>query len=238
MILLYKYPALYLLAAFLLSCANNTSGQVEKKLSTREFYEKLNQTDQLQLLDVRTPEEYKNGHLTQAVNIDWNGGNFLEEASKLDPGKPVFIYCLSGGRSHAAAKALRKKGFEVYEMKEGLLKWRADNLPVTSAASPATDAISTSQYRQMLVSEKLILVDFYADWCAPCKKMKPYLEKISTEMTDKVNIIRIDADANPDLCRSLNITALPVLKLYKDQQIIWEHTGYINEAGIRKQLDP
>ena len=96
--------------------------------------------------------------------------------------------------------------------------------------------MSLEQYQSLLHSDKLILVDFYADWCAPCKKMKPYLEKIAVEMADKITVVRIDADENAELCKKLNVTALPVLKLYKNNELVWENEGYIEEESVRKQL--
>ena len=86
------------------------------------------------------------------------------------------------------------------------------------------------------VASGVTLVDFYADWCGPCKEMKPYLDKMATEMTDKVVIVRIDADENIELCKTLKIEALPVLKLYKNEKIIWDNLGFIDEASVRKKL--
>ena len=82
------------------------------------------------MLDVRTPAEYTQGHLSNARNIDWNGGEFEKSIAKLDKSKPVFVYCLSGGRSAAAASKMRSIGFrEVYELSGGFAKWKAAKLP-------------------------------------------------------------------------------------------------------------
>ena len=80
------------------------------------------------------------------------------------------------------------------------------------------------------------IIDFYADWCAPCKKMEPYLSKIAAEMPEKVKIVRVNADDNTELCKAMNVSALPVLKLYRNNEIIWESLGFVEEAEVRKQL--
>jgi thioredoxin len=96
--------------------------------------------------------------------------------------------------------------------------------------------MSKQQFDALLLSDKLVLIDFYADWCAPCKKMKPYLDEISNDMADKVVVIRINADDNQSLCKDLKIDALPVLHLYKNKTPIWTNTGFIEKAEVVKQL--
>jgi len=80
------------------------------------------------------------------------------------------------------------------------------------------------------------LVDFYADWCAPCQKMKPFLVEISKEMKDKVVIVRIDADTNKTLAKSLKVDALPVLKLYKANKLVWSYKEFISKVDLIKRL--
>ena len=121
-------------------------------------------------------------------------------------------------------------------MDGGMMQWRAQKLPEITG-TPSSDAISMTQYNTFINSEKLVLVDFYAEWCGPCKKMEPYLHKIAEDSKEHVTVIRIDADKNPDLCRQLNVTALPVLKLYKNKELIWDHLGFIEEGKVREQLN-
>jgi len=85
------------------------------------------------IIDVRTPQEFSDGHLIHATNMDWNGDRFEAQVSTLDKSKPVFVYCYSGGRSAAAAKKMRANGFtEVYELAGGFSKWRDAKLPVAN----------------------------------------------------------------------------------------------------------
>ncbi|MFH6967196.1 thioredoxin domain-containing protein [Flavobacterium sp. FlaQc-28] len=222
------------IAIILNSCSNGQTKQ--PKLSATEFLEKIKATEDAVIVDVRTPEEFQKGHIQNALNLNWNGSEFEKQLATLDKNKTIFVYCLSGGRSNSAADKMRKTGFEdVIEMPGGMMEWRVNNLPETKI-NIAEKGMSLAQYQALLKSDKLVLVDFYADWCAPCKKMKPYLEKIAVEMANKVTLVRIDADQNAELCKKLNITALPVLKLYKNNELVWENEGYIEEESVRKQL--
>src|SRR5690606_27394894 len=95
------------------------------QLDVNEYEEKLASLKNVQLVDVRTAEEYAEGHLKNAVNINIGSSNFEEHIAILDKNKPVMVYCLSGGRSGNAANKLEKMGFtQVYNMKGGIMKWR------------------------------------------------------------------------------------------------------------------
>lgn len=76
------------------------------------------------LVDVRTPGEYNDGHLDNALNIDYNGSGFDQQVDQLDKTKPVYVYCAVGGRSASAAKILSNKGFQVVNMSGGYKAWQ------------------------------------------------------------------------------------------------------------------
>ena len=87
--------------------------------------------DGAQLLDVRTPEEWKEGHLEKAKLVTLSKEGFVEKAkAELDPKKPVLVYCKSGGRSAKAAKQLREAGFTVYDLDGGITAWQKAGKPV------------------------------------------------------------------------------------------------------------
>lgn len=169
------------------------------------------------------------------MNIDWTAYDFPEKAKALDKDKPVFVYCMSGPRSSAAADKLKEMGFKnVYEMMGGMMKWRNASLPEIKVFNSV--GISFAQYSEMLKSDMLVLVDFYAEWCAPCKKMELYLTKMALELQGKLKIVRINVDENTGLCKELNVSALPVLKLYKNNKVVWENLGFVSEEEVRKQI--
>ncbi len=112
---------------FLVSCAQPPTGTL---LPATLFSENLKSNPEVILLDVRTPAEFAQGHLPNALNINWKGNDFESGIASLDKSKPVFVYCQSGGRSTEAAKEMRAEGFiKVFELEGGILKWRAAGLP-------------------------------------------------------------------------------------------------------------
>ena len=226
------------LAALLLnSCNIGQTQNAQTNLSATEFADKIKELPNATIIDVRTPDEFSKGHLANANNYDWNGNEFEKQIAPLDKSKPIFVYCLSGGRSSSAASKMRSDGFKtVFELDGGIMKWRGANLPETTDNTVTSKGMSKMQFDALLNSDKLVLIDFYADWCAPCKKMKPYLDEISKDMADKVIVIRINADDNQALFKELKIDALPVLQLYKNKTLTWTNTGFIDKAEVVKQL--
>lgn len=224
---------------FIMYSCGNAQSQVAEKLEAEAFSEKIDQTPGAVILDVRTPDEYEKGHIKDAVNFNWNDAGFIKQVAKMDKSGPVFVYCLSGGRSDAAAKSMREQGFkQVYEMNGGILKWKAAGLPLqTALTTSAASGMTRLQFEKAVTSDKKVLVDFYAVWCAPCEKMKPYLDEIAKDMADKVKVVRIDIDANPEIAKELKIDVLPVLHLYQNKKIIWSNTGYIDKERVLQQLE-
>lgn len=94
-------------------------------IEPKEFEQEIQQ-ENIQFIDVRTPKEYKEGHIEGAKNIDFLGEDFLKQFSKLDKEKPVYIYCRSGNRSAKASEKLSAEGFEnVIDLKGGYKAWSA-----------------------------------------------------------------------------------------------------------------
>lgn len=215
------------------SCNGQPSKNIEN-IAPEAFAKKLNETPNAQILDVRTPEEYASEHIDNAVNINWLANDFVSNTGKLDQSKPVFVYCKSGARSAKAAAKLGELGFKkIYQLDGGILKWNAAGL-----AKPNDKIIgmSNQEYAELLNSDKKVLIDFYAEWCAPCKKMTPYLLKMQKDLADKVVIIRLDADKNKSLLQEMKISELPTLLLYKNKELKWQHSGFISEEDLKKQL--
>lgn len=226
-----------LIIASITGCSNGQG--LKTSLNANDFQNKISSTTKAVIIDVRTPEEFAEGHIANAQNINWNSGEAESMINQLDPSKPYFVYCLSGGRSSSAAKYLRSKGFkEVYELSGGMMKWRAASLPeeTNTAVVSSSDEMSMEAYEALLKNDKVVVIDIYAEWCAPCKKMAPYLNEMQNTMSDKVEIIRIDADKNPNLCKALKVDALPTLFVYKANAKTFEHVGFLSKEELLKQL--
>lgn len=231
-----KYSFLLFFVTCLLYACSNGQNTGYSLIEPAAFSEKIKSTTDITLLDVRTPEEYAGGHLPNAINIDWNGDQFNATTEKIDKTKPVFVYCMSGGRSHSAAQALQKRGFKnVTELKGGILKWRAAGLAEESGASSTTSSraeMTKIDMDKMIIDNKLIIFDFFAEWCGPCKKLKPELEALEAAHKGQVKVVRIDVDKNKTLARELQITEIPIIMIYKNKQIQWTGTGYFPMKDI------
>ena len=105
------------------------------------------------------------------------------------------------------------------------------------------NAVSDSTFEQeVLKSTEPVLVDFFAEWCGPCKAMAPALEQIAVEMEGKVKVVKLDVDQNPTVTGKYGIRAMPTLMLFKNGQVAAQHTGalvqkkkledWINSANV------
>lgn len=93
-------------------------------LSSADYAERIANGD-VTIIDVRTPAEYAEGHIENAININVNSDNFESHFAEFDKEKPLYIYCRSGGRSQQAAKKLHDMGFlEIYDLKGGITSWQ------------------------------------------------------------------------------------------------------------------
>ena len=107
-----------------------TSAGKIQTVNTKQFNQLL-LLDEVQVLDVRTAEEYQSGHIDDAINIDVNSESFATEADVLDKDKPVLVYCRSGKRSLAASEKLREMGFtKIVNLDGGMLSWEEAKMPV------------------------------------------------------------------------------------------------------------
>lgn len=118
--------------ALFTGCLTSCGQQDIKSVDADEF-EKTISRNGVQLLDVRTEAEFREGHIAsdKVKNIDYRQPDFIEQADgELDKGRPVAVYCRSGRRSLDAAKLLAKRGFEVINLKGGILEWQERGKPV------------------------------------------------------------------------------------------------------------
>ena len=88
------------------------------------------------------------------------------------------------------------------------------------------NAVSDNTFEQeVLKSAEPVLVDFFAEWCGPCKAMAPALEQVAEEMAGKIKVVKLDVDQNPTVTGKYGIRAMPTLMLFKNGQVAAQHTG-------------
>ena len=88
-------------------------------------------------------------------------------------------------------------------------------------------------FSDIIKGEKPVLVDFHAEWCGPCKMMKPILEELRKLVGDSIRILKIDVDKNANLAGSLNVSGVPTLILYKKRQILWRQSGVVQAKELQ-----
>jgi len=89
-----------------------------------------------------------------------------------------------------------------------------------------TRTVTDASFKQdVLESDKPVLVDFWAEWCAPCRKVSPLLEEIASEMADRLKIVKLNADENPDTVRTYRVMSLPTLTIFKNGEPVKQVIG-------------
>ena len=91
-------------------------------------------------------------------------------------------------------------------------------------------------FEELIAEDKPVLVDFYADWCAPCRMMPPILKEVKADLGDKVTIIKIDVDKNPQVASMYQVRGIPTLIVFKNGQVQWRTSGVIPAPQLEQKL--
>lgn len=204
-------------------------------LSPDEFEKQLT-ADSIQVLDVRTPGEYYSGHIKKAMQADWNDpSEFNRRIAYVDKVKPVYVYCLAGSRSAAAADKMRKMGYaNVYELKGGVNAWKAANK--TLEGRTAVKQMTMEEFNKVIAGKNIVLVDFGAGWCPPCKLMEPVINNISSHTKNNFIVLKVDGGNDEAVMKTYKVTALPVFIIFKNGKEVWRKDGVVSEQELTEQL--
>jgi len=92
------------------------------------------------------------------------------------------------------------------------------------------------KFNQLIGSGTPVLVDFYADWCGPCKAMSPAIQEVGKEVEGKARVIKVNIDKNQAAAMQFNVRAVPTFIIFKHGQQVWRHSGMIDKNTLEKQL--
>lgn len=87
-------------------------------------------------------------------------------------------------------------------------------------------------FGELIKGSRPVIVDFYADWCGPCRMMPPILKEVKKTLGEEVEIIKIDVDRNPQLAQSMKIQSIPTIIIFKNGQSVWRQSGVPSAAAL------
>jgi thioredoxin 1 len=93
-------------------------------------------------------------------------------------------------------------------------------------------------FKALVQGEMPVLVDFYADWCGPCKAMAPMLTEFSRQMQGRIRVIKIDVDRNPAAAQQYGIQGVPTLILFRQGEIKWRQSGVVSVQAMKQAVQP
>ncbi len=235
-----KFGIAFLITALIATHALPADASQVHQLSASQFNNIIKEKDGI-LLDVRTEREFNSGHLENSGQLNFYAPDFAQSLLKLPKDKPIYLYCNTGSRSNIAAQYLIRNGYtQVYNLQRGIMEWHYAELPVVvspNASADAQDGYDLAEFRQLVSTDQLVLIDFYAPWCGPCMQMMPMIDDLTSRYEGRVQIVKINADASRQLMRDLRLTAIPFLALFQNGEVLFQHRGVIEEEKLTSVLD-
>lgn len=94
-----------------------------------------------------------------------------------------------------------------------------------------------TRFQELIEGNTPVLVDFYTDWCAPCKMMPPILKELKSKMGERITIIKIDAEKNADAAIRYQVRGVPTLMLFQNGNVLWQQAGVVQAAQLQQIIE-
>ncbi len=203
-------------------------------------FQKLIENTNGTFLDVRTKSEFSAEHIENSGQLNYYALDFKKKLLLLPSDQPIYLYCNTGYRSQKAAEYLIKKGYKnVYNLEHGIMEWNLKELPVIEGDKSLLgkeNMMTVNEYKKLISSDTTVFIDFYAPWCAPCRKMMPMIDSLKTEYHEKIKIVKVNADISKKLVKELKLIGVPYLVLYKNNEKLYEKSGMVKREELTTEF--
>lgn len=201
-------------------------------------FQQIASNNNAQIIDLRPKSEFDSAHLANAVSFVPNSAELDAYIDLLYKDIPVCVVGTGSDAKKSVIEKLSAKGFkQVYELKGGYTAWTEAKLPFVKTVPKKIYDNDTITFDKAIMGNKLVMVDFNATWCKPCKMMQPSIDKIHDTRSEEVVVYSIDTDQHPEYNEKYQIRSIPLVMLFKNGKILHRSEGLLEESQINELID-